>query len=241
MRPFSPTRCLFGLALLAAAAAARADDQPAGSAARPEQRKDAVAARRHEALRERARKGGVDVLFLGDSITQGWEGNGKEVWRKRFEPLRAANFGIGGDRTEHVLWRLTGGRELEGLRPRVVVLMIGTNNMRVNSAEEIAGGVTAVVRELNKQLPEAKVLLLGIFPRGAEAHDMFRDKIKEVNKRLAKLEGRRVRFLDVGDKFLDKEGNLPKEVMPDALHLSAKGYAIWADAIEPALTEMLKK
>jgi lysophospholipase L1-like esterase len=235
-----------GLAVLVAAvatAAAPADEkQPEHDAVKPAPRKDAGWVKRHESFVDRAKKGDVDVLFLGDSITQGWEGKGSsEVWKKHFEPLKAANFGIGGDRTQHVLWRITEGKELEGIDPKVFVVMIGTNNMSSNSAPEIAEGVTAIVKELNKQRPRAKVLLLGVFPRGARANDKFRDKIKEVNATLAKLDGKQVRYLDFGDKFLDAEGNLPKETMPDALHLSPKGYQIWADAIDPVLKEMLKK
>src|SRR5262249_12611506 len=181
------------------------------------------------------------VLFLGDSITQGW-GGAKEVWEKSFGPLKPANFGIGGDQTQHVLWRITEGKELEGIQPKSIVLMIGTNNMGGNLPEQIADGVTAIVKELNKQRPKAKVLLLGIFPRSAKPTDAVRDKIKLVNERIAKLDdGKQVYYLDIGAKFLDKDGNLTKEIMPDYLHLSKQGYQIWADAILPKLQELLGK
>src|SRR5216684_6727264 len=124
--------------------------------------------KRHEGFVELARKGGIEVLFLGDSITDGWRGPaGQESWKKHFEPLHAANFGIGGDRTQHVLWRLQNG-ELEGIHPKLAVLMIGTNNSngKDNTAEEIADGITAIVKEIQKRSPSTKVLLLGIFPRG---------------------------------------------------------------------------
>src|SRR5690348_111913 len=103
---------------------------------------------RHKAFLEIAKKGGVEVLFLGDSITHGWEG--QAAWKKYFEPLKAANFGIGGDRTQHVLWRITEGKELEGINPKAAVIMIGTNNMGPNSSEEIADGVAAIVSTLRK-------------------------------------------------------------------------------------------
>lgn len=207
--------------------------------------------RRHAALEERAKRGDVDVLFLGDSITQGWEGKGKDVWKERYEPLKAANFGISGDGTQHVRWRLHHG-ELESLHPKVVVLMIGTNNMgsnregqigkRGSSAEEIAEGITAIVGDLRQKLPDSKVLLLGIFPRSPRAGTEARDKIKDVNARIAKLDdGKNIRYLDIGDRFLDTQGNLSEEIMPDYLHLSPSGYKIWADAIQPLLDEMLKK
>jgi len=196
---------------------------------------------RHKQFLQIAQKGGVDVLFLGDSITHGWEGAGKEAWKKHFEPLKAANFGIGGDQTGHVLWRLTEGKELEGIQPKVAVIMIGTNNTGGHKAEDIAGGIEAIVAELRKQRPQCKILLLGIFPRSAKATDAIRGKIKDVNARIAKLDdGKTVVYRDIGDKFLDAEGNLSKEIMPDLLHLSPKGYAIWAEAITPEVEKLLK-
>jgi lysophospholipase L1-like esterase len=214
-----------------------------------EEKKDNPAARpinrdnqRHKQFLERAKKGDIDVLFLGDSITQGWEGAGKDVWKMNFEPLKAANFGIGGDQTGHVLWRITEGKELEGISPKVAVLMIGTNNMGGHSAEDIAGGIKAIVEELRKQKPDMKILLLGIFPRSPKAADKVRDKIKDVNARIAKLDdGKSVFYLDIGEKFLDKDGALAPEIMPDYLHLSPQGYKIWADAITPTLEKLLKK
>jgi lysophospholipase L1-like esterase len=197
---------------------------------------------RHSKLLEIAKKGDVDVLFLGDSITEGWEGAGKDAWKKNFEPLKAANFGIGGDQTGHVLWRITEGKELEGVQPKVAVIMIGTNNTgQKHSAEDIAGGVTAIVKELNKQRPHCKVLLLGVFPRSPKSTDAVRGKIKEINEKISKLDdGKTVFYKDIGEKFLDKEGTLTKEIMPDFLHLSPKGYDIWADAIVADVQKLLK-
>jgi lysophospholipase L1-like esterase len=234
--------------LLAPLAALGEDKKPASDAVTPAPRKDRTGKEdknwmnRHERYVARAKQGNVNVLFLGDSITQGWEGNGKQVWKERYEPLHAANFGIGGDRTQHVLWRLRAGKELEGIHPKVVVLMIGTNNTGSNSPEDIAAGVTAIVQELSTQRPDAKLLLLGVFPRSPKTGDKIRDKIKDINERIAKLDdGKLVRYLDIGDKFLEKDGSLTKEIMPDYLHLSPKGYTIWADAIQPSLDEMLNK
>ncbi len=198
--------------------------------------------KRHEGFLEIAKKGNVDVLFLGDSITDGWRGSGKQVWEKNYTPLKSANFGIGGDRTQHVLWRLQHG-ELEGINPKVAVLMIGTNNLGGNTNEQIAEGVKTIVEEIHKQKPETKVLLLGIFPRGASAKDSNRTKIKEINEMISKLDNelKYVKYLDIGDKFLDSEGNLSKDIMPDYLHPNAKGYEIWAEAIDPTLKQMLKE
>lgn len=217
-----------------------ADELKSNTAVRPAPREEESWQKRHQRFLDRARKGDVDVLFLGDSITQGWEGKGKKVWEERFQPLKPANFGIGGDRTEHVLWRITEGKELEGIQPRAFVLMIGTNNMGSNTAAEIAEGVTAIVRELRKQRPQAKVLLLGVFPRSPRAADPVRDKIHFLNEKIAKLDdGQHVRYLDIGGKFLTPQGELTKEIMPDYLHLSEKGYELWADAIQALLKEML--
>lgn len=190
----------------------------------------------HESFLDRAKKGDVNLLFLGDSITQGWNNN--DVWKRFYGPRRAANFGIGGDRTEHVLWRLRHG-ELDGISPRVVVLMIGTNNAGANTADEIAQGVTAIVKELRKRLPEAKVLLLGVFPRGPKP-DATRALLEDVNRRIAKLDdGSHVTYLDIGKAFLNPDATLSREIMPDYLHLSARGYRIWADAMEPTLWRLL--
>ena len=200
---------------------------------------DAGWLKRHEGFVEIAKKGGVDVLFMGDSITDGWRGkNGKAVWDKNFAPLQAANFGIGGDRTQHVLWRIQNG-ELDGIKPKVAVLMIGTNNSGSDSAAQIAEGVTAIVKTIHEKSPTTKVLLLAVFPRGKTIPNSQNDKLIEVNKTIAKLDdGKTVKYLDIGSKFL-KEGQLPKEIMPDYLHLSEAGYQIWADAITPTLRQML--
>jgi lysophospholipase L1-like esterase len=190
----------------------------------------------HEKFLSQAKKGNIDLLFLGDSITQGWNNN--EVWRRHFEPRKAANFGIGGDRTEHVLWRIQNG-ELEGIAPKVTVLMIGTNNSGANTPEEIAQGVTAIVDELRKRLPNTKILLLGVFPRG-EKPAAIRDRLKAVNEKIAKLsDGSHVQFLDIGAAFLNEDGTISRKIMPDFLHLSREGYRKWADAMEPTLWSML--
>ncbi|HEV3262631.1 MAG TPA: platelet-activating factor acetylhydrolase IB subunit [Gemmataceae bacterium] len=196
---------------------------------------------RHEGFLKEAKKGGIDVLFLGDSITDGWRGGGKDVWNKYYKPLHAANFGIGGDRTEHVLWRLEHG-ELEGIHPKVAVLMIGTNNLGSNTPEQIADGIKAIVDDIRDKTPKTKILLLGVFPRSFKADDPARAKIKEINDTIAKMDdgGKHLRYLDIGDKFLDKNGDLPKEVMPDALHPNRKGYEVWAEAMQPTLEKMLK-
>jgi lysophospholipase L1-like esterase len=202
--------------------------------------------KRHEGFVAIAKKGEVDVLFLGDSITDGWrnfnpknKAGGKNVWEKTFAPLHAANFGIGGDRTQHVLWRIQNG-ELDGIKPKAAVLMIGTNNTGSDSAEQIADGITAIVKHVQHKSPHTKVLLLAVFPRGKEIPNKGNTKIIEINKIIAKLDdGKNVKYLDIGAKFM-KDGQIPAEIMYDYLHLTEEGYQIWADAITAKLTEMLK-
>lgn len=219
----------FGLASIA-----RAQENPA---AKPLNRDN----ERHKQFLKIVAKGDADVIFLGDSITQGWEGAGKKVWAETFSPLKAVNLGIGGDQTGHVLWRITEGKELEPLTPKAAVIMIGTNNMGGHSPEQIAGGVKAIVEELRKQKPNMKILLLGIFPRSAKAADAIREKVKATNVIIAKLDdGKHVFYRDIGEKFLEKDGTLEKKIMPDLLHLSPEGYQIWADAIKDDVQKLTK-
>jgi len=194
----------------------------------------------HNTFSAQAKKGGIDVLFLGDSITQCWTYEGKELWAQRYGPMKAANFGIGSDRTEHVLWRVQNGT-LEGSAPKVVVLLIGTNNIKRDTAPQIAEGVAAILGEIRTRLPKTKILLLGLFPRAETPDDWRRLKVAEVNTHLAKLEdGKTVFFLDLGPKFLRPDGTLGKDVMHDFLHLTTAGYKIWSDGMETKLGELLK-
>lgn len=190
-----------------------------------------------------AKEGKAQLVFLGDSITAGWAGNGKEVWPKAFGQYEPANFGIGGDRTQHVLWRIQNG-ELETIKPKAVVIMIGTNNSGSDPAEGIAKGVTAIVETVRAKQPQAKILLLAVFPRGEKPTGKLsasNEKLKQVNAIIAKLDdGKNVFFLDIGSKFPQPDGALTKEIMYDFLHLTPAGYQIWADAISPKLAELMK-
>jgi lysophospholipase L1-like esterase len=203
---------------------------------------------RHEANVAEAKKGGVDILFLGDSITDGWrwETGGSKPWATNFAPRHAANFGIGYDRIQNVLWRVENG-ELDGISPKVVVLLIGTNNagnedngQPRNTTPEIIEGVSNLLRRIQIHLPQTKIYLFGIFPRG-EKNDPVRKQVKAVNAGISKLaDGDKVRFLDIGGKFLAPDDTLPRELFPDLLHPNEKGYQIWTDALNPALDEWLK-
>ncbi len=183
----------------------------------------------------------VNLIFDGDSITDRWKAAGKEIWDKNYAPLGAFDFGIGGDLTQHVLYRLEHG-QVDGLHPKLILLMIGTNNLHVWSAEQIAEGVKAILDEYRKRCPDAVILLQAIFPRGASATDPARAKIKEINGMISKYaDGTHILYLDFSDKFLEPDGTLSTDVMPDHLHPSAKGYQIWADAIAPVIAKFFPK
>ena len=233
------SRRLVALFLVAAClpGAIRAEDKP-NDAIVPVPREGAWL-KRHESFNERVKQGKVDLLFIGDSITQGWEGAGKGVWDKFYGKRNAVNLGIGGDRTQHVLWRLDNGN-LYNIHPKLAVLMIGTNNSGTNNSEQIAAGVKAIVEKLRTKLPETKVLVLGIFPRGANKDDAKRkvnEGANEIIKGLA--DDKLVFYLDIGPNFLQDDGTLSKEVMPDLLHLNEKSYTTWAESIEPKVKELL--
>jgi lysophospholipase L1-like esterase len=229
-------------------------------------------------------KGEGDVIFLGDSITHGWEG--QKAWQQYFGSFKPVNLGIGGDQTGHVLWRITEGHELDQLKPRAAVIMIGTNNIGGHTAKQIAGGIKAIVEELKRQKPGIKILVLGVFPRGnaadadrsldqitaavqpineelkKETPDIKRlnalvrnlerhrgtipaaklnKKVAQINAIIANLDdGKTVFYKDIGKEFLDQNGGLSGEIMPDYLHLSAKGYDIWGKAIKGDLEKIVQ-
>lgn len=207
----------------------------------------------HELFNDISKQGKAPLVFLGDSITAGWNGKGKVAWQKYWAPLGAANFGIGGDRTEHILWRLQNGN-YDGLKPKLTVLMIGTNNtghegramsehggaVYSSSAEETAQGVAEIVQLLKKKQPQMKILILAIFPRGADATDPKRKKNEKANQLIAELaDDKQVYFMDINEKFLEEDGTLSREIMPDLLHPNAAGYEIWSKAIESKVTELM--
>jgi beta-glucosidase len=194
---------------------------------------------RHEQINQRVAQGKIDLIFVGDSITQGWEESGKRVWQKFYGHRNAANLGIGGDRTQHVLWRLENGN-IDGIQPKLAVVMIGTNNSLDNTPEEIFAGNRAIVNKLRHALPDTNILLLAIFPLGQDGNNKLRQVTEKANALIAKLaDGKKIYFLDIGDKFLQDDGTLTREVMPDLLHPSEKGYEIWAGSIEPSVKKLL--
>ena len=243
----NPSRLILSLALglVTVSVASSFQIDRGGTAARAVPRDEEWWMNAHRSILERSRKS-VDLLFLGDSITHRWQDN--DVWRQFYGGRNAANYGIPGDQTEHLLWRVTHD-EVQGIQPKVVVLMIGTNNIGRNTPSEIAEAIKQIVQELRSRLPKSKILVLGVLPRSenqstefVKTHDSAKTDTQtaEINGRLARLSDRSmVRYLDLRQNFLDREGLVPKALMLDFLHLSDQGYRVWAEAMEPLLQEML--
>jgi beta-glucosidase len=208
--------------------------------------------RAHTNFVEIVKKGDIDVLFMGDSITDWWRSGGrgartngvipyggKAVFDKYFGSMKVANFGIAGDTTQGVLWRLQHG-EGEGYKPKAIMLMIGTNNTGRNSPPEIAMGVADVVFELRKDFPDAKILLLAIFPRSGPT-SRFRAQIDEINKIIPALhDNQHVFYMDIGPKFLAPDGSIPQDIMSDGLHPTSQGYEIWAETVHDKLVSLMQ-
>jgi beta-glucosidase len=196
---------------------------------------------RHDQFLYRIKEGDIGLLFMGDSITDFWPRVGEYSWLK-FAPYKPADFGISGDSTEHVLWRITHG-ELDGINPKVVVLMIGTNNIGHAPADQpewAAAGVVKIVQTIREKLPDSRILLLGVFARDTPG-SVHRNAVASINEIISKLDdGKMIRYLDIGRVFLDADGNIPTDVMRDKLHPTAKGYDLWYEAMHPLLDEMMK-
>jgi lysophospholipase L1-like esterase len=207
-----------------------------------------IRSRRHDAFVQTAKSGDFDILFYGDSITDLWnveadpQGNsgGKRVLDKNFSDVNVANFGVSGDTTQGILWGLQNG-EGQGHKPKAVMLMIGTNNTGGATGPEIAEGIGAVILELRKDFPDAKILLLAIFPRGAGPTDANRLKVEEANRIIARLDDQQhVFFMNINSRFLDEKGGLIGFRPADNLHPVEQGYEIWASAVAPTLKSWVK-
>lgn len=200
-------------------------------------RADANWQKRHKSFIQTTQQHGKDIqiVFYGDSITKRWENQGKIVWHEYYSNLSAVNYGIDGDRTEHLVYRMHSG-ELTGLHPKVAVIKIGTNNMRLNSVNDIAKGVRAVVDSLHNELPNTKVLLLAILARTGTINS----KVNQTNELIGKFDnGKSVRFLNMNSHFEDDKGMIYYDLYDDGLHLNAKGYRMWAQTMDPLLKTML--
>lgn len=180
-----------------------------------------------------------ELVFDGDSITDSWQTMGKDVWAQHYAKYNAFDFGIAGDQTQHLLWRLSQG-QAQGMHPKLIVLLIGTNNIVNYTPGQISEAVNAILQAYQKICPDAVILLQGIFPRGEKPEDPLRSKIKQANEIISKLgDGKKVIYLDFGDKFLQPDGTISREIMPDFLHPGIKGFQIWADAIQPIVDRYL--
>lgn len=211
---------------------------PQNSATTPEHRHSWWTVR-NDAVNERVKQGHVDLILVGDSITHGWD-NVPMLWNQYYAPRNAVNMGFGGDRTQHVLWRFDHGH-LDGISPKLAILMIGTNNSNGNdnTAEEIADGIIAICRKLQSKCPHTKILMLAIFPRNPDPSPQ-REKNAKASLLASKIaDNKTIFYMDINDQFLAADGKLPKEIMPDFLHPNEAGYKIWAEAIEPKVAELM--
>ncbi|MFS2004683.1 GDSL-type esterase/lipase family protein [Duganella sp. CT11-25] len=217
-----------------------------------EKQDNGVFLKHHETFLARAKSGPIGLLFLGDSITERWK-VAPHIWETYYGKYQPANFGIGGARTQNLIWQIEHG-ELDGIAPKVAVLMLGTNNSLDYNAEEIAAADRKIVAMVRARLPQTKILVLGIFPRGprepkggaitqASVDETAKrmQTIDAVNRDLAKLDdGKTIRFLDINPVFLGQDGKIPSAIMPDQLHPGPAGYQLWADAMQPLLDSMIK-
>ena len=222
--------------------------EPPGPADRAAPRKDRNSMIAHEQLLEKARTGGIDVYFVGDSITRRWGATDYPDllahWRQQFFGWNAGNFGWGADRTQNILWRLENG-ELDGVNPKVIVIQGGTNNVGAEPGDadkvaDITRGLAAILNICRQKAPRATIILTAIFPRNDNM--LVMPEIDQINAGLARLaDGRAVRYLNVNDKLADKDGQLFPGVMNerDKLHPTLAGYQVWADGLKPILLELL--
>lgn len=194
--------------------------------------------KRHESINAKAQKGGIDLVYIGDSIVQQFESKGKEVWDYYYAPRHPLNLGISGDRTQHVLWRIDHGN-LDGVKPKLTIIMIGQNNGGHNTAQEITEGVTAVVQRVRDKCPQSKILVLGIFQRRPQITPE-RAVFDEANAKIAKLADDKIIFyLNINSVFVKADGSIPAELMPDFEHPSPLGNKVWAEAIESKVAELM--
>jgi beta-glucosidase len=195
---------------------------------------------RLKAVDERLKQGNADMLFIGDSITNGWDNTGKEVWDKYYGPRKAVNMGFGWDRTQHALWRVEHA-DFNNVKPTLAVIMIGTNNSggTDNTAEEIADGIIKICKTLRTRLPQTKILLLAVFPRNAQPNAQ-REKNAQASLLASKIvDDKTIYYVDINKELLGPDGSLSKDIMPDYLHPNKAGYEIWAKAMEPKIAELM--
>jgi len=193
---------------------------------------------RHDSMNAKARQGKIDLIYIGDSIVQRYEGVGKPVWDHYYAPRNALNLGISGDRTQHVIWRLDHGN-IEGISPKLAIVMIGQNNGGHNTATEIAEGVTEVVKRIRTKLPNTKILLLGIFQR-REKPTPERAVLAEANQIISKLTDSSISYMDINSVYVQPDATIAASLMPDFEHPSELGFKRWAEAIEAKVAELMR-
>jgi lysophospholipase L1-like esterase len=234
--------CLATMSTFVAAQDAPAVEAPENPATTPVPREGWWMERHAQKLAEKEAMDQVDLVMIGDSITHGFENRGKAVWEEYYADRNALNLGYSGDRTEHVLWRFEHG-EIDNIDPTLITIMIGTNNIGHGSSTpaQTVIGVKTIIAELREKLPEAKILLLAVFPRGATTDDVKRVLVDAINEGLPALceDDEAVTFLDINGEFLTDDGVLTREVMPDLLHPHEAGYQTWAEAVEPTIAELM--
>jgi beta-glucosidase len=235
VKQFKSVRVLLPILAVLCAVSARAS---ANTATEPVPGGDEAWFKRHEAMNARAKQGNVGLVYIGDSIVQHWEKQGKETWDKYYAPRNALNLGISGDRTQHVLWRLDHGN-IDGISPKLAIVMIGQNNDCFNTGEEIAEAVGAIVQKLRTKLPDTKILLLAIFPRREQItpERAVLDKANELTSKMADNE--HVFYMDINKLFLNPDNTIKHSLFPDFEHPNPEGHRIWAEAIEPKVAELM--
>jgi lysophospholipase L1-like esterase len=236
-----------------ARAAQSETESPAQPSVRPIPRTDQNSIIAHKQLIQKARKGRIDLYFEGDSITRRWGTSDAQYkdflanWKQNFRGWNAGNFGWGGDTIQNILWRLENG-ELDGVNPKIIVLMAGTNNLGNAPAgkadakvQEVHQGIKAILELMHHKAPQASIILMGITPRNdGRSQTVLMPTINRINASLSKLaDGKKIRYLNINDKLADRDGILFEGMTVDGLHLSVKGYQVWADALKPILTEIL--
>ena len=192
---------------------------------------------RHDANNKRLSEGNVDILFIGNSIIMGWEGPGRKIWNEYYENRNSVNMGFGWDRTQHVLWRIDNA-DFSKISPKLAIVLIGTNNIGINSPEEIADGIIAICGRVRNKLPETKILLLAIFPRDPEPSTNREDAARASLLASKIADGKMIHFMDIGDIFLNDNKSLRNDLMPDFLHPNEAGYKIWAETIESKVSAL---
>lgn len=237
--------CFLGLTLAPPVLSQNTTSQTTPNAAATPQSKSDWWSARHALLTKNLAETPCNLLFIGDSITHQWESSGKNVWNKAFSAYSPVNFGIGGDKTQHVLWRINDSGLKTPHSPQVCIIHIGTNNTGKNSntadsPQDIAAGIRAIVSRVRELHPATEIIVLNIFPRGATKDDSARLHNELVNKELSKIDIPRVHLLDIGGKFLNEDGTFLPGVSNDLLHFTEKGYQIWADALLPEIQKYMK-